>query len=130
VPSEGIELLSPEGAVGAQPRLGRGQPWVTQAAGANPASLHRRDEACALERPHVFHEPWQRHRVLGGQRGHGLVPLPEPNEHGAAHRVGQGREGQVQALMMNHEVNYCRDPDGLSSDRALTLTLAYPPNNL
>ena len=67
-----------------------------------------------------------------GQGGHRLFPLAKGGEHPAADRIGEGTEGGVEPLMVNHKVNYYRvAPVSSSRPRALatyasTITLKPP----
>jgi hypothetical protein len=103
---ERFELSPPERAMRRQPVLRRGEARFVEPARAHAADLDRRHELRALEHAHVLHERGKRDRVIRGQRRHGRRSAAQPVEDGAAHRIGERGEREIERLILNHWVNY------------------------
>lgn len=100
-----------------QPRLGRSQRRFAEPAGPYASGLERLHQPRSLQRPEVLHERGQRDGVVAGEGGHRFVAVREPRDDRPPHRVGQRgkRQVEVDGLLVNQVVNYCRVQDAVSS---------------
>src|SRR5919109_1693446 len=92
-----------------QPRADALERIGDECASAGTADLLRGDEVRFLEQPDVLLHPGQRHAEGLGELADNRAAGAEPFEHGAAGRVGEGRERTVDGhRMLNHAVQYYR----------------------
>jgi len=91
----------------------------------HPPDLVTLDEARVLQDAEVLEEAGQRHVERFGQLAYRRVAFAQPDEHGAARRVGQRAEHRVESpQMVNHKVNYAPRPAKLSSESSSELARA------
>src|SRR5213075_3515691 len=92
-----------------QPRADALESVGREHAPADTADLLRRHELRLLEQPDVLLHPGQRHAEGLGELADRRAAGAEPLEDGAAGRVGEGCEGEVDGRwILNHQVQYCR----------------------
>jgi len=73
-----------------------------------PALLHLRDEARALQYFEVLRDRGQGHLKRSGKLRNGVLFLCNPEEHGAAGRIGKRLERAIEGrrVKVNHMVEY------------------------